>query len=80
MKKVEQIIYIKSFFFFLLENLFHAKDLSKNEQEMLYICINEIEKIHFVQPKKKYDTFWNKRKTNDNYKICVPKTNSTTYG
>jgi hypothetical protein len=38
--------------FFLLENLFLVKDLWKIEREMLHIYTNEIEKIHFVQPKK----------------------------
>jgi hypothetical protein len=42
-----------SLIFLLLENLFLVTDLWKIEREMLHIYTNEIEKIHFVQPKEK---------------------------
>lgn len=35
----------------VLESRFHEEELWKNEREMPRICTNEIEKIHFVQPK-----------------------------
>lgn len=39
--------------FVLPGSLFHVEDLWKSEQEMLHIYTNEIEKIHFVQTKKR---------------------------